>query len=565
MAFSRFVLLTAAIVGLIGLRSLFSATTPTLPHGKPAAQAGQPRKVDRLREMQRAAIKRKKADWGYWGPSKGTFAGWSTHSNRLIPIYTFGMDLKSVAGENSVYRSKEGLEKLYGYLPTGTLNPNAEYCDQTDVYRLQKMAAEAGKKRIILVIFDGMDWQSTRAAAVYKSGKVGYDSGRGTGLHWQDYHGTITDFGYFVTSPRNDGTQPNVDLQTVSNIGGDKHGGYDWKLGGAAPWAMAIDPEYLMGKTKAQPHAYTDSAASATSMTTGIKTYNDSINVDFEGKQVETIAHQLQRQDYAIGVVTSVPICHATPAAAYAHNVHRDDYQDLSRDLLGLRSISHKQDALPGVDVLIGCGWGEALREAKEQGANVEPGNRYLTQADHDQTASKYVVAERTPGMNGKELLAEKAKEAIDRGMRLFGFFGYAKNAHLPFRTADGRFDPVAGAKYKLDEYSVGDVTENPRLADMAVAALDVLSQNDHGFWLMVEAGDVDWGNHDNNIDCSIGAVLDGDDAIHAMTDWIETHGGWDDTVMIVTADHGHYFHLTKPEALAKAGRDAGTGEEAKK
>jgi alkaline phosphatase len=300
-------------------------------------------------------------------------------------------------------------------------------------------------------------------------------------------------------------------------------------------------------------------------MTTGIKTYNDSINVDFEGKQVETIAHQLQRQDFAIGVVTSVPICHATPGAAYAHNVYRDDYQDITRDLLGLRSISHKQDVLPGVDVLIGCGWGEDLREAKEQGSNVEPGNRYLTQADHDRVSSKYVVAERTPGTNGKELLTAKAQEAIDRGMRLFGFFGYAKNAHLPFRTADGKFDPVKGAKPEVDQYSDGDIDENPRLADMVVAALDVLSQNDHGFWLMVEAGDVDWGNHDNNIDCSIGAVLDGDDAIHAMTDWIEKHAGWDDTVMIVTADHGHYFHLTRPEALAKAGQQAATGEAAKR
>ena len=70
----------------------------------------------------------------------------------------------------------------------------------------------------------------------------------------------------------------------------------------------------------------------------------------------------------------------------------------------------------------------------------------------------------------------------------------------------------------------------------------------------MIEAGDVDWGNHDDNIDDSIGAALDGDDAVKAVTTWIETHGGWEDTVLIVTADHGHYFHLTKPDAIAAAG-----------
>ncbi len=546
MAQSRFVLLLAVALGLISLRTLFSATT-TSP------------KFDGVRDLQNAAIGKKRADWGYWGSSSREFMGWTSHSNRLIPIYTFGMDLSSVKGKNSVYRNKERLEQLYGYLPTDTLNPEAEYFDQTDVYRLQKLAAESGKKRIILFVFDGTDWQTTQAAAIYRNGAVKYNSGRGTGLHLQDYRGTTTDFGYFVTSPQNDGTKVDVNSQTITNPGGTKRGGYDWKRAGSTPWDTPRDSSYLIGQSKEQPHTYTDSAASATSMTSGIKTYNDSINVDFEGKPVETIARQLQRQDYSIGVVTSVPISHATPAAAYANNVHRDDYQDLSRDLLGLRSVSHKQEPLPGVDVLIGCGWGEKLREAKEQGTNVVEGNRYLTQFDRDELdanhGGRYLVAERTAGQNGKQILAAKAKEAIDRGLRLFGFFGYAKNAHLPFCTADRNFDPVVGAKYKVDKYSQEDIYENPRLANMAVAALDVLSQNPHGFWLMVEAGDVDWGNHDDNIDCSIGALFDGDDAVRAITDWIEKNGGWDDTVLIVTADHGHYFHLTKPEVLAEAGK----------
>src|SRR5205814_955681 len=98
---------------------------------------------------------------------------------------------------------------------------------------------------------------------------------------------------------------------------------------------------------------------------------------------------------------------------------------------------------------------------------------------------------------------------------------------------------------------------ENPHLSDIATAALDVLSQNQNGFWLMIEAGDVDWGNHDNNIDNSIGAALDGDAAVRTVTDWIESHGGWAETALIVTADHGHYFHLTQPGAIAAAGARA--------
>ena len=85
---------------------------------------------------------------------------------------------------------------------------------------------------------------------------------------------------------------------------------------------------------------------------------------------------------------------------------------------------------------------------------------------------------------------------------------------------------------------------------DMTRAALTVLEPNDNGFWLMLEAGDVDWANHDNNIDNSIGAVLSGDAAVKVLTDWVEQHSSWDETVLIVTADHGHYLVLEKPELL---------------
>ncbi len=71
----------------------------------------------------------------------------------------------------------------------------------------------------------------------------------------------------------------------------------------------------------------------------------------------------------------------------------------------------------------------------------------------------------------------------------------------------------------------------------------------------MIEAGDVDWANHDDNVDNSVGAIISGDNAVRAVTDWVETHGGWENTVLIVTADHGHYFHLVKPEVIAEAGK----------
>lgn len=511
-------------------------------------------RADHLRDLQTAAVQEKRADFGHWGPKPDQYSSWTSHSNRLIPVYSWGLELSSVRGQDSVYRDRDRLEKLYGFLPDGTLNPKAEYFDQTDVYHLQKLAAEKGKKCIVLFVFDGMDWQTTWAAAIAKSGKVGYREGRGTGLHFQDYRGAPTDFGFFVTSPHDEGTTTDVNKQRVVTPG-TLRGGYDPASIGTTPWDTITDAEYPIGKGTQFKHAYTDSSSSATSLTCGIKTYNDSVNVDPLGRQAEPISHKLQREGYAVGAVTSVPISHATPACAYAQNVHRDDYQDLTRDMLGLPSITHSTTPLLGLDVLIGAGWGESKDKDGPQGSNFVPGNRYLAAKDLEAIDVKhggtYQVALRTKGEAGSDVLANAAKAAAKNHRRLFGYFG-VKGGHLPFQTADGKFDPTisAGQTPKAEVYSQEDVEENPQLAQMAVAALDVLASRSDKIWLMVEAGDVDWANHANNIDNSIGAVLSGDDAFHAVTQWIEKHTGWKDSVVLLTADHGHYLVLDKPEAL---------------
>ena len=207
-----------------------------------------PTPADHLRDLQSQAIEEGHADWGYWGTDPEKYTGWSTHSNRLIPVYTFGLNLKTVAGERSVYRDAARLAELYGRMPDNTLNPAAEYFDQTDIARLQLAAAAAGKKYIILIVFDGMDWQTTRAAATYNSGKVAYDAGRGTGLHMLDYRGTSTDFGFFVTSPASDASAIDVDAQTVLSVGGKVPGGYNATHGGPNPWTPGDEPGYLIGK-----------------------------------------------------------------------------------------------------------------------------------------------------------------------------------------------------------------------------------------------------------------------------------------------------------------------------
>ena len=149
------------------------------------------------------------------------------------------------------------------------------YCDQTDVYRLQEMAAKAGKKCIVLFVFDGMDWHTTRAAAIYKSQKL-YSEGRGAGLHFQVFRAPgANDFGYFVAAPHSAGTKINVNTQKITGQS-EIPGGYSPRLAGDTPWAVAADPLYWIGNGQIK-HAYPDSSATATAMTTGHKTYNLSL------------------------------------------------------------------------------------------------------------------------------------------------------------------------------------------------------------------------------------------------------------------------------------------------
>ncbi|MDA1214622.1 MAG: alkaline phosphatase, partial [Planctomycetota bacterium] len=366
-----------------------------------------------------------------------------------------------------------------------------------------------------------------------------------------------TQYGFVVTTPYLDDVKVDVNSQAVTPVPTTQPGGYNADKGGAFPWSVESDKWYLIGKEEGGSigeHAYPDSAATATSMNTGFKTYNNAINVDHRGNRLNTIAHQAQERGYAIGVVSSVPISHATPAATYSHNVSRGDYQDLTRDLLGRPSVSHPEEPLRGVDVLIGTGYGLLRQTDAGQGENFVSGEQYLAPEDLEairvERGGKYVTAIRESGIDGGERLKQSAEQAAEQGHRLFGFYGAGMGSHLPYQTADGDYRPTVGRARIAETYSEADLLENPTLSEMTAAALDVLRSRHSGIWLMVEAGDVDWANHDNNLDNSIGAVLSGDAAVKTITDWVETYSNWDESVLVVTADHGHYLVLKNPALL---------------
>ena len=551
------------LVAAVASASLLFRTFGTDAVGAPTEEP-----TDSVRKLQNDAIAMGKSAIAHWGSDPNDYDQWTTHTNRLVPLYTFGtlgaglgIDLDGYLGARSPYRAPAKLERLYGRVLPGSLNRTANYVDQTNVYDLQHAALEAGKRHIFLVIFDGMGWEPTRAAAILCTGKV-YAAGRGAGLHLLDYQApgkngaATTQFGLMVTAPFASSPRVNVDTQSVGAV--EPAGGYDAAKAGATPWASMPDPEYVKGEsTPADP--YTDSASSAVSMTAGIKTFNGSINIAPDGRKAPTIARQAQRAGYAVGVVTSVPISHATPASAYAHNVSRSDYQDLTRDLLGLPSIGHPGEPLPGLDVAIGAGQGVDAATDDKQGTNFVPGNRYVTDRDlatsDISNGGRYVVRVRSRGVSGAESLQEGAKQAAEQRHRLFGLYG-TRYSHLPYATANGDYRPANDRKGTAEGYSNADLTENPTLTEMTGAALTVLAARSDRFWLMVEAGDVDFAEHNDNLDTMVGAIFSGDQAVKAITDWVEANSDWDQAVMIVTADHDHYLVLDDPQALARLASD---------
>ncbi|MGE5755547.1 MAG: alkaline phosphatase [Planctomycetaceae bacterium] len=538
---------------------------------------------DRIKELQIAyvATKDQKVPRAYHFGSQGpgdVFSNHVSHTNRLVPIHTFGWkaDLGAVTGANSLYRDPRKVKALYGFLPENTVNPRADYADQSDLYRVQMEAVARGARRLFIVWFDGLDWPTTQAAAIVKTGRV-YTEGKGSGLLFQDYPADgSARYGFSVTSPTCDKNTPDLDAQSVTIPPGGLGGGYDARIAGPNPWTLgplgAKAPGYLKGQAADEAdkkgmadvggvlHAYTDSSTSAAAFASGRKAYNNGLNVTDDGRFVPTLFNQLQDKGWKLGTVTSVPFNHASPAAMYAHNVHRDDYQDLAREMLGLDGIGQKakrEDRHLGLDVVMGTGFGLETddKTLKAQGGNAVQGNLHITDVDKAtidvKNGGKYVIAQAESGVDGGKALRAAAARAAAGGYRLFGLYGSKPLSHLPYRTADGGYDPAPDLDGKAEKYTEADRHKNPTLAEMTEAALTVLgARREQPFALFVEAGDVDFALHKNNLDNAVGAVFSGEEAVKAIIDWVEKHSNWDESVLIVTADHGHYLVLDDPKAL---------------
>jgi len=306
---------------------------------------------------------------------------------------------------------------------------------------------------------------------------------------------------------------------------------------------------------KARP---TDSAAAATAMSTGVKTYNGAICVDVGKNSLKNLMERAKEVGKSAGVVTSVELSHATPAGFVAHNVARGNYAEIAREMFlaskldvimgcGNPSFDNNGDSLAVPDDFKYVG-GEAVWRGVLAGA---------TSFDTDGDGTMDAVVQDVDGDGVPDpwtLVQDRAAfQALASGPTPKRVLSVPK---VRDTLQNKRFDErgTSLAAYRDDAPYALPLTETvPTLAEMTRAALNVLRNNPNGFVLMVEGGAIDWcGNLSGRL---IEEQTDFDRAIEAAVNWVEQHGGWDETLVIVTADHDTGY-LTGP--------GSGTGEDGK-
>lgn len=228
-------------------------------------------------------------------------------------------------------------------------------------------------------------------------------------------------------------------------------------------------------RTQSASDYITDSGAGGTAIATGVKTYNKGIGVNTDTIPVKSILEYAEDAGKATGLVATSTITHATPASFAAHQKSRYMYEEIAQDIVN-----------NDIEVFIGGG----LKHFKERKDSVDLTNTLL-----EKGYTMIYKSELIPTVTEGKLAGLLYDEA-------------------PPKFSDGRGDmlPVASKK-----------------------AIELLSQDAKGFFLMIEGSQIDWGGHDNDAQYIIDEVIDFDKAVGIALDFAKKDGN---TLVIVTADH---------------------------
>jgi alkaline phosphatase len=300
----------------------------------------------------------------------------------------------------------------------------------------------AGVKNVVLMIGDGMGFEQVKAASIYAYGHEG-------SLSFEKYYR-----GEMMTHSAN---------------------------------------SYLQ-----KSHA-TDSAAAVTAMATGQKVDNSILSQKGD-EPIKTILEYLQEEGKATGLVTTVPVTHATPAGYGAHTKSRHNYEEIANDYLNQTRPN----------VLFGAYYknGKGMTETKAKQAD------YMVAQTREQMHHIVWSADQNP-----------TKEVFVVGLFSPDGMPWEYDYYNPHR--------VLFPEEKKGDSPCYDAV--PHLSEMTSAALSLLGNDTDGFFLMVEGGKIDWACHDNIIEHCVFNTLEFDKAFQVVLNWA---GDRDDTLILVTADH---------------------------
>lgn len=248
-----------------------------------------------------------------------------------------------------------------------------------------------------------------------------------------------------------------------------------------------IFDKYMVGFASTYPAdetLVTDSASSATTLASGIKTYNGSIGLDTDRKPVKTMMDYAREQGMLTGAVATVQVTHATPAAFFT-NVESRRMQNEIADQFAERDSNGNWS----FDLLLGGGLNFFVRDGDEETPAV----------DHLEYFRN----------NGMRVVTSFEDLQTQQRLPLIGLFA---DVNMPYVIDDKK-----------------------RLKHMAQESLRLFEQADQPFVLMIEASMIDWCGHGNDIGCAMHEMAELEDLLEYLIPYVENRG---DTALVITADH---------------------------
>ena len=277
-------------------------------------------------------------------------------------------------------------------------------------------------------------------------------------------------------------------------------------------------------RTHSANSTVTDSAAAAAAWATGDKYNNGQISWHSDSDMPETILEIAKKKGKAIGLVATSDITHATPAAFGAHVSVRKSEGEIARQYIEETEV----------DVLLGGGF------ANNRSNSPLPPEDLTALVDSSTNEYGYAYA---------DTLAEL--ESATRSNRILGLFKQGGKTVEMFRVNPASPYPVS----------------EPTLSEMTKAALNVLSRDKDGFFLLVEGSQIDWRNHAHDIRGMIAETLAFEESVKIVMEWLDSKPSrWNDTLMIVVPDHetggfqinGPYGKLSEAGDMVEAGWTSG-------